>query len=270
MAFFEHGRNRYYYYDAGSGRPVLLLHGLSNSGRAWQDQVTALLQLGHRVIVPDLLGHGVSSDAPAGITPHGQALELLALLEHLGLQSTHLIGLSLGGMIAMELAIQAPGVVEKLIVAGTFTTMKTADRTDMLSEWVETLGQDDGCVKRFETTWPSLVSEAFAASPQGQSTYQAWHAQASAQSASNQIHWCEGMKQYDLSEQLQRIQAPTLVLAGEHDLFSPLSEAEDIAQRIGHAHLATLSGDGHVFNVSNAPAFNRALSDFLREQPAHA
>ncbi|MDF0732065.1 alpha/beta hydrolase [Pseudomonas entomophila] len=270
MAFFEHGRNRYYYFDAGAGTPVVLLHGLGNSGRAWSDQVAALLRLEHRVIVPDLLGHGASSDAPASISARGQALGILALLDHLGLESAQLVGLSLGGMVALELACEVPAAVESLAVAGTFLTMKAPHRAQMLDEWIDALAQPDGCLKRFKATWPALVGESFAASPQGQRLYQAWHAQAATQGAQNQINWCQGMKHYDLSERLQRIDAPTLVLACEHDRMSPVAEADEIARRIARCRRVTLTGEGHVFNVPHALAFNYELAFFLQEHPQHA
>ncbi len=174
MAFFTQGPHRHYYYDAGAGSPVLLLHGLGNSGRAWMPQVSALLGLGHRVIVPDLLGHGASSQAPEGITAHAQALQMLALLDHLGLESTHVIGLSLGGMVALEMACHAPHAVQKLIVAGTFAHMNDRHRQATLSDWADGLRQTDGCSKRFKSTWPALVGAEFAASSRGQRLYQAW------------------------------------------------------------------------------------------------
>ncbi|MGE8399235.1 MAG: alpha/beta fold hydrolase, partial [Burkholderiales bacterium] len=174
MAFFIHGQHRHYYHDTGSGSPVLLLHGFANSGRAWMPQLSALLGLGHRVIVPDLLGHGASSDAPEGITAHAQALEILALLDHLGLDSVQLVGLSLGGMVALEMACHAPHAVEKLIVAGTFASMNTAHRKGLLSEWAAALGKQDGCLKHFKSSWPALVGADFAASPRGQRLYLAW------------------------------------------------------------------------------------------------
>jgi 3-oxoadipate enol-lactonase len=270
MAFFTQGPHRHYYYDAGAGSPVLLLHGLGNSGRAWMPQVSALLGLGHRVIVPDLLGHGASSQAPEGITAHAQALQMLALLDHLGLESTHVIGLSLGGMVALEMACHVPHVVQKLIVAGTFAHMNDRHRQAMLSDWADGLRQTDGCLKRFKSTWPALVGAEFAASSRGQRLYQAWHAQAAQLATANQVHWCQGMQQYDLREQLPAIQAATLVLAATGDQLSPRSEAELLNERIGHAQLLTLAGDGHVFNIPLAPAFNQAMGSFLQAQPEHA
>lgn len=270
MAFFTHERHRHYYFDSGAGSPVLLLHGLGNSGRAWMPQVNALLSLGHRVIVPDLLGHGASSQAPEGITAHTQALQMLALLDHLGLACTHLIGLSLGGMVALEMACLAPQAVQKLVVAGSFFSMSTAHRQATLDEWVCGLQRTDGCLKRFESTWPALVGAGFAASARGQRLYQAWHAQAAQLSAASQIHWCTGMKQFDIGQGLALVQAPTLVLAASGDLISPLSEAEEITRRIANARQLTLPGDGHVFNIAHAQAFNQAISEFLQEQPDHA
>ncbi|HGM5581466.1 TPA: alpha/beta fold hydrolase [Pseudomonas putida] len=269
MAFFEHDRHRYYYFDAGSGTPTLLLHGLGNSGRAWTDQVGALLRLGHRVIVPDLLGHGASGDAPEPVTPRLQAEHLIALLDHLGLASSQVIGLSLGGMVALEMACIHPKAVEKLVVAATFCNMTSTARQQQLDEWSEQLAQTDGCLKHFKATWPALVGSSFAASSQGQSLYQAWHAQATMQRAHCQIRWCKGLKTYDLADRLAQIQAPTLVLGADGDRISPPGEAQAIAHSIPNAQLITLPGDGHVFNVSHAPAFNRALSGFLQEQQRH-
>ncbi|MNM77378.1 putative non-heme bromoperoxidase BpoC [compost metagenome] len=270
MAFFIHGPHRHYYYDSGAGSPVLLLHGLGNSGRAWAPQASALLSLGHRVIVSDLLGHGASSEAPEGITAHAQALEMLALLDHLGLESTHLIGLSLGGMVALEMACHAPEAVQQLVVAGTFASMNSTYRQGLLNDWAANLAQADGCLKRFKATWPALVGADYAASAEGQCLYQAWHAQAAQLSAQSQIRWCNGMKRYDLSDQLPAIQAATLVLAAEGDLISPRSEAEDITHRIDHARQITLPGDGHVFNIPYAQAFNQAICTFLQEPLQHA
>lgn len=264
MAFFEHGRNRYYYFDAGSGAPVLLLHGLGNSGRAWSEQVVALLHLGRRVIVPDLLGHGASSAALTPVSPAEQAQALVALLDHLGLESAQVVGLSLGGMVALELAIACPQAVEVLVVAATFASMASSARQRQLDEWIAQLDQPDGCLKRFEASWPALVGRTFAASGDGLRLYQAWHAQAAQQRPRCQIHWCEGMKTYDLGDQLQQIQAPTLVLATDGDLISPLDEARLIAASVPCAHLITFAGDSHVFNLPLAPAFNQALLDRLQ------
>jgi 3-oxoadipate enol-lactonase len=264
MTFFEHDGDRYYYFDAGAGTPILLLHGLSNTGRAWTPQVVELMRLGHRVIVPDLLGHGASGPVKRVLTAREQAKAMVALLQFLGLESAAFIGLSLGGMIALEIAADYPQAVDKLIVAATFRSMATLPRQKMLNTWIEAISQPEGCVKRFKSSWVDLVGQAFADSPAGLAWYQAWHAQAAMQAPRNHIHWCEGMKFYDITQRLDQITAPTLVLAGENDAMSPLGEAQEISDAIKSAELAVVPGSGHVFNLSCAAEFNRRITEFLR------
>lgn len=264
MAFFDHCGDRYYYFDAGAGAPVLLLHGLSNTGRAWTPQVAEMVRLGHRVIVPDLLGHGASGPLERPFTAYEQGQATLALLEFLGLESAAFIGLSLGGMVALEVATMSPKAVDKLLVAGTFRTMVTPNRQQMLNVWIEALRQSDGCLKRFKSSWTDLVGKAFADTPLGTAWYQAWHAQAAIQDPRNQINWCEGMKVYDVGQKLGLVTAPTLVLAGAEDPVSPISESQGIAAQIRSAVVDVVPGGGHVFNISSAHEFNRRTNDFLR------
>ena len=264
MAFFDHGGDRYYYFDAGAGVPVLLLHGLSNTGRAWAPQVVEMLRLGHRVIVPDLLGHGASGPVKRTFTAYEQGQATLALLEFLGLESAAFVGLSLGGMVALEVAAMSPDAVDKLVVAGTFRTMATPNRQQMLDTWIEALQQSDGCLKRFKSSWIDLVGSVFADSSLGMTWYQAWHAQAATQDADNLINWCEGMKSYDLGQKLRLITAPTLVLAGATDPISPISEAQGVADQIRSAMVDVVPGGGHVFNVSSANEFSHRTNDFLQ------
>lgn len=264
MAFFDHYGDRYYYFDAGAGAPVLLLHGLSNTGRAWAPQVAEMVSLGYRVIIPDLLGHGASGPVERTFTAYEQGQAILALLEFLGLESAVFVGLSLGGMVALEVATTLPKAVDKLIVAGTFGTMATPNRQEMLNIWIEILRQPDGCLQRFKSSWVGLVGEAFADSPLGMACYQTWHAQAALQDSRNQINWCEGMKVYDVGQKLPLVTAPTLVLAGAEDPMSPLTESQGIAHQIRSAVVDVVPGGGHVFNVSSAHEFNRRANDFLR------
>ena len=264
MAFFDHSEDRYYYFDAGAGTPIVLLHGLGNTGRVWAPQVVDMLRLGHRVIIPDLLGHGASANVGRVFTAHEQAQAIVALLEFLGLESAFFIGLSLGGMVALEVAAQYPDAVDKLVVAGTFKTIATPHRQQMLDSWIEALTQPDGCLKRFKSSWTDLVGQAFADTSAGMMCYQAWHAQAAAQDARNPVNWCEGMKRYDVGPRLGLITAPTLVLAGEADPMSSVAEAQAIGDLIPSAKVEVVAGEGHVFNVPCAAEFNRLVTDFLQ------
>lgn len=264
MAFFYHGRDRYYYFDIGTGEPVLFLHGLCNSGIAWVPQVADMVDQGYRVIIPDLLGHGASSLLDREFTPKDQAQAMMAFLEHLGLKSAIVVALSLGGTVALEIATNYPATVEKLVVAGSFLTMATADRQQMLNSWIETLRQENGGITRFESGWLGLVGQKFAKTASGIACYQAWQAQAAIQDTQSLIQWCEGMKRYDIRPNLEKVTAASLILAGEKDSMSPIKEAQEIASLIKSATFKVVAGEGHVFNVSSASEFKNCLHDFLK------
>lgn len=264
MAFFNHNGDRYYYFDIGSGEAVLLIHGLCNSGRAWEAQLTDMIKQGYRVIIPDLLGHGASAPLNRRFTAQNQAEALVALLGYLGLKNAITIGLSLGGMVALEMAINHPKAVKKLVVAGSFLTLATDDRQKMLDRWIKGISQPNGCISRLEAGWAGLVGGKFSKTPTGLACYQAWHAQAAMQNPQSLIHWCEGMKLYDSRENLAKITTPTLILAGEKDPMIPIPELQEIAHRITAATFKIVPSEGHVFNVSSAAQFNQHVGDFLQ------
>jgi pimeloyl-ACP methyl ester carboxylesterase len=103
--------------EQGEGRPVVLLHGWPDSGRMWRNQVPALADAGFRVIVPDLRGFG-ASDAPAEVEAYGLAHlfgDVLAVLDQLGVERTHVVGHDWGAALAWGLAALAPDRVDHLV-----------------------------------------------------------------------------------------------------------------------------------------------------------
>ena len=104
-----------YFEEQGSGAPTLLLHGLGSSGKDWE-LIAPRLAAHHRIVVPDVRGHG-RSDKPAGA--YGVPLfarDIAAFCDRLGLSGVHIVGLSMGGMIAFELAVQRPDLVRSLVI----------------------------------------------------------------------------------------------------------------------------------------------------------
>src|SRR5437762_3199638 len=111
MAYFEHEGCTLHYEEYGHGDPVLLLHGLGSSSLDWEYQVPELATR-YRVIVPDARGHG-RSDKPRGrYSITGFSADLIALIEHLNLKPVHVVGLSMGGMIGFQLAVDQPQLLK--------------------------------------------------------------------------------------------------------------------------------------------------------------
>src|SRR5687767_639927 len=115
MAVARVDNHAIHFEEAGSGSAVLLLHGLGTSGHDW-DLVAPDIATRHRVIIPDIRGHG-RSDKPAGA--YGVPLfarDVAALCDQLGLSAIHVVGLSMGGMIGFEMAVSRPDLVRSLVV----------------------------------------------------------------------------------------------------------------------------------------------------------
>jgi 3-oxoadipate enol-lactonase len=112
----QSGHRHLHYEDVGAGRPILLIHGFTNYGLSWAHQLAALVHSGYRVILPDLYGQGASSPAAALCTVSDLAADMVGLLDHLGAGSVVLCGLSLGGMVALQMAIDQPNRVASIIL----------------------------------------------------------------------------------------------------------------------------------------------------------
>ncbi|HEY4968848.1 MAG TPA: alpha/beta fold hydrolase, partial [Steroidobacteraceae bacterium] len=134
MAFFcDKKKSSLHYLVRGHGKPLLLIHGLGGSGADWAFQVAAL-EKRFRVIIPDLPGSGHSPPPRDGYTIQGFAATLWSLLDHLGVERTNIIGFSLGGAVALEMAARRPSRVPRLGLINSLATY----RPDHWRKWLET------------------------------------------------------------------------------------------------------------------------------------
>lgn len=263
MAFYSVQGRTNYYVDIGEGRPVLLLHGISNSGRAWAPQVPELKAAGYRAIVPDHAGHGASGAlmAPFGVKDLADDTE--ALIAHLGLDEFDLVGLSLGGMVALELALRHSQRVGRLIVANSFDRTATPQFKAMAEGWARTFEQPHGPVLRLEQNWPSLVSSAFQESAEGLGTWQVWHGIAASADGSSLAHVARGITDFDRANGLGELAMPVLFIAGEWDRMSPPGLSLAMAERVPDGICQVIAGAAHISNVDSADEFSRIMLQFL-------
>jgi pimeloyl-ACP methyl ester carboxylesterase len=151
MGIFESRRGALHYELLGAGRPIVLIHGFTNFGLSWSPQLSALVHAGYRVILPDLHGHGASQPATALCTVEDLATDMVALLDHLGAGPTVLCGLSLGGMVAQQMAIDRPDRVAAIIVANSRSSFSDPEHTaivDKLLYFARTTVRSSGCGQR--------------------------------------------------------------------------------------------------------------------------
>jgi 3-oxoadipate enol-lactonase len=239
-----------------AGAPVVLMaHSIGTTRELWERQLTALVAR-YRVVRYDARGHGRSS-APAGEYSLDQlGRDAIAVLDAAGVARAHVLGLSLGGLTAMWLGLHAPERVERLVLANTAARIGTRDR------WIERIAQVrgggmDAVVDLAIGRW---FSEAFRA--RAGDTVSAFRRLLLGCSPVGYAGCCAVLRDVDLREEIARIAAPALIIAGTEDQATTLADAELMRTRISGARLVTLPA-AHLSNVEQPEAFTRAVLEFL-------
>lgn len=244
----------------GQGPGLLLLHGLGGSHEDWRRQVPDL-SARYRLVVPDLRGFGASERRePFTIQQH--ARDAAALLDALKIRRAHVVGLSMGGAVAIELALTAPQRVSGLVLANTAPNFE-------LSNWE----------RRYMGFLRFLLAATFGvegvARLFGKSTFPAPHQarlrRRQLERASRTSRWVyiaslRSLTRWNAEDRLRRIASPTLVLGAEHD-YTSIEEKRHWAALIPDARVQMLKGSRHRSDLDSPRAFNAAVSRFLESVP---
>jgi 3-oxoadipate enol-lactonase len=250
-----------YRFDGDQDKPVLLLsNSIGTDLHMWDGQVPALTEH-FRLLRYDSRGHG-ASDVPGG--PYSLdrlGRDVVELLDALGLPRVHVLGLSLGGIVAQWLAIHVPERVDRLVLSNTAAYLGPPQQWDrpiaelleapdmratadvFLHNWfpARMLQEDDEVVEGFRRTLLATRREGVAGS------------------------WAV-VRDYDLRRTATLIRNPTLVIAGEHDTVTSAGHGEEIAATIPGARFTVLPAV-HMTNVERPAEFVDAVLTFLTEQP---
>lgn len=228
----------------GDGAPLLLLHGFTGCGRDWQYAGRDALQPGHRLIVPDARGHGLS-DNPGGAFDHRLcARDALALLDALGIERCHAIGLSLGGNTLLHMACMQPARIAGMVIVSATPRFPERARAIMRSTDLDAL--------------PAAETARLAASHPGGAQQIAALFDIQRGFADSHDDLCF------TAESLAAIRARTLVIYGDRDPLYPLELGLELYRGIADAALWVVPGGGHVpVFVERAPAFAAEARGFL-------
>ena len=260
MAFFCDERHSLHYLVRGRGEPLLLIHGLGCSGADWAFQVAAL-EKRFRVIVPDLPGSGHSPPPRGEYTMAGFADALWALLDHLGVSSANIIGFSLGGAVALEMATQRPGCVPRLGLINSLATY----RPDHWRKWLET--HVSATLVRMlgmrRAGW--LLAARLFPEPWQQAMRRHTAAAVGAVPASSYLGMGLALARWAILDRLDRLTSRTLLIAAEHD-FTPLAEKRELAARL-KADIVVVRGSRHGTPFDSVEATNASLLALLTDQP---
>jgi 3-oxoadipate enol-lactonase len=247
-----------HYEERGSGRPMLLVAGIPAVADDWAP-LAERLSVSRRIIAFDNRGSGRSTVTPGPYSTAQLAADAIALLDHLGIERADVFGMSLGGMIAQEMAIGRPDRVDRLVLGCTHCGVERSPRIPRetgrafameTDDWAERMralapfafarGADPEFVERFVEKKARDVQD-----PEG------YRAQIAA------------VLSHDTWERLPQIDRRTLILTGDDDQVIPAASADILHERTRDSHLHVVAGAGHLFFLEQPDETLRVLENFV-------
>jgi pimeloyl-ACP methyl ester carboxylesterase len=255
----------------GGGAPVVLVHGLGGQWQNWLENIPRLAQE-RRVIALDLPGFGLSEMPGEKITIPSYGKCVHALIERLELEPAAVVGNSMGGFVASEVAIQFPQVVERLVlVSAAGISSANASRAPVLTV---------GRIATAITAYTAARHRAMARRPVSRHAALAFVARHPSKLKAD-LAWEGLMKgtgkpgfddalraclEYDFRDRLPDISCSTLIVWGENDSIIPSRDAEEYERLIPNARKLVMEDTGHIPMVERPETFNRTLLEFLAER----
>ena len=235
------------YERSGSGPPLLAIMGMSGTSLHWDKSFLSALEDHFDVIVYDHRGVGASSRLEGELTIAQMAEDAAALLAALELETAHVLGISMGGMIAQELALAHPERVVTLTLGCTYCGGEGSAlmAPEVLQRLTEAMASGDRR-RALRTTWEVNVSPAFAEDDEAYARFEAI-ASRRAVAVPVIVAQMQACAAHDTNARLPGLRMPTLVIHGTEDQMLPVANGRLIASRIPGSRLEIFDGVGHLF-----------------------
>ena len=264
MLSVQAGDLRIAYRESGEGDPVLFLNGTGESGKTWAGMMRALPE--YRCVAIDNRDTGESTYVSQSYTPADLAEDAAAVIEGLGLAPCHIVGFSLGGATAQELAIARPELVRSLVLLSTWAKSDGFFIAEMNNWQAIRRAHWDDEISFLLSLESWLFSPATYANDElRRSIYAMWHDDTS-QRPEGWIRQTEADIAHDVLERLGKIAAPCLVMVGEDDICTPPRYSEELAAALPQADLVRIPNAGHCAVFEQPDAVARAIREFLEAQ----
>jgi 3-oxoadipate enol-lactonase len=237
---------------------VVLSHSLGSSMLMWQPQFEVLASH-FRILRYDMRGHG-KSEAPEGAYTLDQlAADVIGLLDALGLDSMHFVGLSIGGMIGQCLALDYADRLRTISLCDTAAIIPE-DALPLFEERIRR-ARDHGMATLVEETLARWFTQSYL--KQDPPEVDSIRDQILATPLAGFVGCSKAILGLNYLKRLSQIRLPTLIIVGEDDPGTPVAASEAIHQRIQNSRLVVLPSAAHLCNIEQADAFNSALLEFL-------
>ena len=247
---------RLYYADQGQGPPLLLVHGLGASHADWEKQIAHFSRI-FRVIAPDLRGHG-ESDALGPYSVERFATDLLQLVDQLGLGGFALVGHSMGGAVAMQMAMLKSDRVVKLVLSNTLPSFRPQTFAQKRQLWLRLwIARLFGNARLSRITAKRMFPQ-----PDQVEVREAVAARNARANRQVYLETLRALSGWSIQDKLQWLRMPTLVLASEHDYF-PAEQAQSFAEALPDGRYRLFEGAHHGLPMELADDFSRVVMEFL-------
>lgn len=248
-----------HYYTMGNGFPLVLLHGWSADGLSYALQVP--LAYKYRLILPDLRGHGRSPKPRASCNLATLASDVNRLLQELGIERAIIGGGSFGGLVALQFVLDYPQKVEALILSDTTSTSSAV--LPFMDMMLPVLGGPDPVETLKKMITKLSKASRMTKTPVGAMMMQSALERFAGMDPISLLEVSKGMKNFDVTERLSEIRAPTLIIAGKKDVLIPLKYAEALRRGIQGSECVVIKAD-HGTPFFRPDEWNKAVQRFLQ------
>jgi 3-oxoadipate enol-lactonase len=249
------------YYDMmGKGPPVLLIHGLGSSARDWELQIPAFSQH-YRVVAYDVRGHGQSDKPPGPYSLPLYASDAAELMMALEIAPAHVVGISMGGMIAFQLAVSQPELVKSLVIVNSgpeLVPRSVSERLQVVQRQlvVRLLGM---------RKMGEILSQRMFPKPEQEELRRVFVERWAENDPRAYLASVRAIVGWSVADRLEEIRCPALIVAADQD-YTPLAVKEACAARMPHAELVVIEDSRHGTTADQPEAFNAAVLAFLARQ----
>lgn len=247
------------YEEVGSGDPVLLLHGLGSSLADWELQTPALAAE-HRVITVDLRGHGRSDKPKGSFSVALFARDVVGLMDALELPRAHVVGISMGGMIAFQLAVDAPDRVKSLIAIN--ATPELVPRS--VKQWLQLRLRSLATNVLGLETLSTLIARRLFPFPSQSELRERFVRQWVLNDAPSYRKAMRMISGWSVADRLGEVRCPVLMIAAEHD-YTPVAQKAAFLERMPTARLEVVADSRHATPFDQPERLNALLLEALRD-----
>lgn len=257
MPIFYRNSRSMHFLDEGTGEAILLLHGLGSSSRDWEAQIAALSDR-FRVIAPDHRGHGFSNPSPGPYQMKDLAQDCRALMDNLGIDSYHLVGFSMGGMIAFELAVLNTDCIKSLTIINSGPHVAGHSWRTLLLILFRSCTIRIVGMRKLGT----MIGKKLFPLPSQKPLLESFENQMAMMSKKSYQHALNAIANFSVIDHLSQLSMPALVISSDQD-YTSVEAKKDYIQKMPNAELSVIKDSRHACPIDQPEQLNSVINNFL-------